>query len=163
MHNDQNRSRQNVVVRRAEFDDWQTIAQFNQALAAETESKFLPDELIVPGVQKVFSDPAKGQYFVACHDSLVVGQMMITFEWSDWRNGWFWWIQSVYVRQEWRRQGIFKQIFQYVEQLAHEQGDVVGLRLYVEKENLVAQTTYGALKMFDSGYYMFEKKLQSKE
>jgi GNAT superfamily N-acetyltransferase len=100
----------NLTIRRAEPADRETLVSFNAALAWESESKRLNEDVLREGVQAVFGDPAKGFYVVAERDGLIVGQTAVTFEWSDWRNGWYWWIQSVYVREDARRHGVFSAI-----------------------------------------------------
>src|SRR5215469_9421853 len=137
----------NFSVRPATKSDQPTLIEFNQAMAWETEHKVLEFDAISRGVAAVFDDPAKGFYLVAERGTSVVGQLMITTEWSDWRNGWFWWIQSVYVHPEARRQGIFRLLFDEAKRLGKAKGNVVGLRLYVEKHNTTAQSTYLGLGM----------------
>jgi ribosomal protein S18 acetylase RimI-like enzyme len=134
------------------------IISFNTAMALETESLSLDQELISPGVCAVLSDERKGIYFVAEIEGKIAGQMMITFEWSDWRNGTIWWIQSVYVPTGFRRQGVFKSLYQYVREEARK-ADVVALRLYVERDNKAAQKTYESLGMHLSHYLLMEEAL----
>ena len=126
------------------------------ALAAETERVELDRDRLLLGVRAVLEDPAKGFYTVAETETTVVGQMMITFEWSDWRNGTFWWIQSVYVHPEYRRRGIFSRLYRNVLDEARNSGTVCGLRLYVEKENKQAQRTYQRLGMQKAIFDMYE-------
>jgi GNAT superfamily N-acetyltransferase len=109
------------------------------------------------GVAAGLADPGKSVYFLAEEDGTAVGQMMYTTEWSDWRNGWFWWIQSVYVRPEARRRGVFRALFEHVHQAARADERVIGLRLYVERENHVAQKTYQNMGMESAGYLVFER------
>lgn len=125
-------------------------------MAWETEHKQLDESVLSAGVAAALADQNKGFYLVAEAAGEVVGQLLVTREWSDWRNGWFWWIQSVYVHPEARRHGTFRSLFQRVEHLAKEAGDVVGLRLYVERENRPAQETYQKLGMNDASYAVFE-------
>ena len=127
-------------------------------MAKETEGIDLDPSLIAPGVRAVLTDAAKGFYFVAEIDGVVAGQMMVTFEWSDWRNGNIWWIQSVYVSPNHRRRGVFKALYQHVRDQALENA-VVALRLYVERENLNAQKTYVAMGMHLSHYLLMEETL----
>jgi GNAT superfamily N-acetyltransferase len=103
------------------------------------------------------ADPGKALYFLAEQDGQVLGQLMLTREWSDWRNGWFWWVQSVYVRPECRRRGVFRRLFGHVEQLARRDSEVIGLRLYVDNSNRAAQETYARLGMRPAGYFVLEK------
>ena len=145
-----------LAIRRGRPADAATIAEFNQRMAWETEHKPLDPATLARGVGRVFEDPAKGFYLVAEARGEVVGQLMVTFEWSDWRDGWFWWVQSVYVRDDCRRQGVFRELFAEVLRLGRETGNVVGVRLYVEKANARAQATYQQLGMSDVGYLVEE-------
>ncbi len=146
-----------ITIRPATMADAPIIAEFNRKIAWETEHKRLDDAKLVPGVEAIFADPGKGFYLVAESAGEVVGQLMITFEWSDWRNGWFWWVQSVYVRSDSRRVGIFRQLFQEAERLGQVKGDVVGFRLYVERDNSRGQETYRSLGMEEIPFKMFQK------
>lgn len=143
-------------IRRAEERDAATIADFNSRMAWETEHKRLDPEVVARGVSRVFGDPAKGFYVVAESAGEIVGQLMVTFEWSDWRDGWLWWIQSVYVREDHRRSGVFRSLYKAAIQLAKDEKNVVGLRLYVERDNTRAQKTYEQLGMRDAGYLVQE-------
>ncbi len=127
-------------------------------MAMETENLALDPAAVDAGVRAALADPEKAIYFIAEIDGRVVGQLMITHEWSDWRNGDMWWIQSVYVLPDSRRRGVFRALYQHVRQQARALG-VVGLRLYVEKENLPAQTTYSGLGMHLSHYLLMEEML----
>jgi GNAT superfamily N-acetyltransferase len=149
-----------VHVRRATPADAAVIAEFNCFMARETEHRELDAATITSGVAAVLADAAKGYYLVAESDGVVVGQLMITTEWSDWRNGWFWWVQSVYVRQDARRRGVFRSLFDAVILQAQEVGDVVGLRLYVERDNRRAQETYESLGMAATAYQLYERLLR---
>jgi GNAT superfamily N-acetyltransferase len=146
-----------INVRRATSADLEVVVEFNRLLAEESEGKTLDLTLLRPGVQAVLHDPHKGLYFLGEIDGQIVGQMAVTFEWSDWRNGWFWWIQSVYVQSGWRRQGVFRALFHHVQQTAQNEEQVIGVRLYVEKENLVAHQTYLGLGLVWTGYQVMEK------
>lgn len=146
-----------LLIRAACFEDWPTIVEFNQLLAAETEGKQLEFEKIRHGVQELLKDPSKGRYFVACTDQGIVGQMMHTWEWSDWRNGQIWWLQSVYVREDYRRAGVFRQIYEHVQNLAQADDNVVGLRLYVEGDNTRAHATYERMGLAPAGYFVMER------
>lgn len=143
-------------IRDARPSDADTIAEFNVKMAMETEGRPLDPELINPGVRAVLEDSSRGRYWVAEIDGQVVGQLMVTYEWSDWRNGVFWWIQSVFIRDDCRRKGIFSALHRHVETLARSAPDVCGLRLYVERENRRAQKTYEALGMASPGYLVME-------
>ena len=131
------------------------IAEFNQRLATETEDKTLADELIQSGVEALLADPGRGRYFLAELDGQVVGQLMITYEWSDWRNGLFWWIQSVYVTPAARRNGVFSTLYRHVSLQARKSG-ACGIRLYVEMANTRAQQTYKAMGMVNTTYQVME-------
>lgn len=145
-------------IRQATIGDAPIVIEFNCRLAEESEGKTLDRALLAPGVEAAIADPGKALYFLAEDgDSTVAGQMMITYEWSDWRNGWIWWIQSVYVRPEYRRQGVFRGLFDHVHQLAQQRPDVIGLRLYVDNENTSAHETYYRLGMKRSNYFVLEK------
>ncbi|MFO0867226.1 MAG: GNAT family N-acetyltransferase [Gemmataceae bacterium] len=145
-----------MLIRSASDVDLEIIMDFNAALADESEGKTLDRDILRPGVAAVLADPHKGRYFVAEHNGQVVGQMLITFEWSDWRNGWFWWIQSVYVTLDHRRKGVFRALYEHVRQLAFAEG-VIGVRLYVEKENTRAHATYQSLGLDWTTYLVMER------
>ncbi len=146
-----------VAVRAAKRADIDAIVAFNAAMAMETESKTLPPEILHSGVDAVFADPHRGFYRVAEVDGVVAGCLMITFEWSDWRNGDWWWLQSVYVKPEFRRLGVFRALYDDIEREARSTSGVVGVRLYVEKENRRAQNTYASLGMHEADYLMYAK------
>jgi GNAT superfamily N-acetyltransferase len=146
-----------MTIRAATLADAPVVVEFNCLLAQESEGKTLDAALLTPGVAAGLSDPHKGRYFIAEEDGKVLGQVGVTYEWSDWRNGWMWWIQSVYVRPEARRRGIFRALFGHVEKTARADPEVIGLRLYVERENHVAQQTYERLGMIETGYFVLEK------
>lgn len=146
-----------LQIRAATSSDRDTIAQFNMAMALETEEKALVREVITAGVQGLIENPSLGFYLMAERNGELVGSLMVTTEWSDWRNGVMWWIQSVYVVPNARRQGIYRALYQRVKELAEENRNVCGFRLYVEKENSVAQCTYRALGMDNTHYLMFEE------
>lgn len=146
----------NPEIRRATLEDAETIAAFNIAMALETENKALDANTVQAGVASLFDAPELGFYLVAEADGQIVASLMITTEWSDWRNGLFWWIQSVYVSPLFRRQGLFSQLYRHVESLAKGDSRVCGFRLYVEKENEIAQSTYRSLGMKETHYRLFE-------
>ena len=133
------------------------MVEFNQAMAMETEGKQLSEDVLSKGVSSVFDDPQKGFYVVADDGVRIIGGLMVTFEWSDWRNGWFWYVQSVYVRPEARGKKVYSQLYQFVKERAAAQGNVCGFRLYVEKENERAQAVYKKLGMEETYYLMFEE------
>jgi GNAT superfamily N-acetyltransferase len=146
-----------LTIRLGTAADVELIAEFNCRLAQESENKTLDRPVITAGVRAALADPHKGPYYLAEEDGVVLGQMQITFEFSDWRNGWLWWIQGVYVRAEARRRGVFRALYEHVYQLARQDPEVIGLRLYVERDNQAAQQTYLRLGMTWSNYLILEK------
>ena len=147
----------NIKIREAENPDIPVLAEYNQALARETEDIQLNPETLLAGITNALNRN-ECHYYVAELNGQVVGQTMITYEWSDWRNGVIWWIQSVYVRPDFRNKGIFRAIFNHVEQLARNHPEVQTLRLYVIENNQSGKNTYQALGMHDSGYVVYEKE-----
>jgi GNAT superfamily N-acetyltransferase len=145
-----------ITIRAATPADIDTLVAGNVAMALEAEQKHLDPEFVQRGVRAVFEDPSRGRYFVAEVGGNVVGQAMYTYEWSDWRNGNFWWLQSVYVAPVARRTGVFREIYRHIEALAKAGPGVCGLRLYVERENERAQRTYTRCGMVDAGYIVME-------
>lgn len=145
------------TIRPARADDAPVVVQFNERLAAESEQKQLDDDVLARGVAMLLSRPDLGRYFVAEVDGRIIGQIMITYEWSDWRCAMFWWIQSVYVVPEFRQRGVFRSLYQHVESAAQNDGGVCGLRLYVERENEAAIATYQRMKMKPAGYHVYER------
>lgn len=145
-----------LIVRPALLTDADVICNFNSRLAQETENKQLDPAVLKAGVAAMLNDPRKGRYFVAEADGQIVGQLGYTLEWSDWRNGNFWWIQSVYVAAFARRHGVFRKLYEHLLQEARTHDDVIGVRLYVEHDNLVAQATYEKLGMTMTGYHVME-------
>ena len=143
-------------IRIANPQDAASLIEFNQAMALETEGKQLDTKILESGVNSVFQDDKKGFYVVAESDDKIVGSLMITFEWSDWRSAWFWWIQSVYILPKFRGQGIYRKLYEFVMNKADERDDVCGFRLYVEKENGLAQKVYEKLGMETSHYLLYE-------
>ena len=143
------------TIRSATSDDTDVIARFNTALAIETEDVRLDPHTITQGVRAGLADDSKALYFLAEVDRRVVGQIMITHEWSDWRNGDIWWIQSVYVEHDFRRRGVFRALYQHVIDRARSAG-AVGVRLYVDADNITAQQTYEVLGMRLSNYKVME-------
>lgn len=146
-----------LEIRPATSADWETIAEFNLKLAEETEPHSLDPETVRAGVRALLADDRKGRYFVACLEGRIIGQLMHTWEWSDWRNGDVWWLQSVYVDTAFRRQGVFRSLKQHLESLAEADPAVVGLRLYVERDNGHAQRTYRELGFKSAGYLVMER------
>ena len=145
-------------VRLAESRDLESLVTFNLALARETEGRQLDRALLQAGVESLLVDSAKGFYVVMEHlpSGRTIGQLLITFEWSDWRNAVFWWLQSVYVQKEWRRHGVFKQLYDHVLREGKRQGNVAGIRLYVEQDNAVAQGVYAHVGLSASPYKVLE-------
>jgi ribosomal protein S18 acetylase RimI-like enzyme len=148
-----------VTIRSARPSDAPAIVEFNARLARETEDKQLDPAILATGVAAVLADFSRGRYFVAERDDEVVGQLMITYEWSDWRNGWIWWLQSVYVRADQRGQGIFRSLFEHAVQQARAAGQIVSVRLYVEKNNNAAQAVYRNLGFEDMHFNLMGKTL----
>jgi ribosomal protein S18 acetylase RimI-like enzyme len=146
-----------IAIRPARLDDWPTIVEFNCRLAAESEDTTLDRGDVEPGVRKLLEDPAKGRYFVACDGEQIVGQMMHTREWSDWRNGDIWWLQSVYIHPDYRRRGVFRRLFDALLAEADADPNVVGLRLYVEADNAPAHATYERLGLDRAGYFVMQR------
>lgn len=151
-----------VIVRPAEDRDLDFIVEGNARLARETENKHLDLTTLRPGVESLLTAPEKGKYFIAELDRRPAGQIMYTTEWSDWRNGFFWWIQSVYVIQAARRCGVFTALFRHVEQLARDDATVCGLRLYVEHDNQAAQRTYRRLGLDSTQYSLMELEFKTR-
>ena len=145
-----------VTVREATPRDRSHIVGFQQEMALETEGKSLDGELLDRGVASVFQSRDKGFYVVAESDDQIVGGLLITYEWSDWRNANFWWIQSVYVDAAWRRRGVYRAMHAYIHEIASSRDDICGIRLYVDRDNQVAQRTYDSLGMSRSHYDMYE-------
>jgi len=149
-------------IRIAIYEDADSLIEFNQAMALETEGKRLDSQTLRSGVEAVFRDEKKGFYVVAESDNVIVGGLMVTFEWSDWRNAWFWWIQSVYILPDFRGKGIYRGLYKFVVNKAESQKDVCGFRLYVERENRSAQKVYEKLGMDVSHYLMYEAIAEQK-
>lgn len=149
-----------ISIRAATEADIEVLADFNIAMALETEQKVLATEVIRSGVKALFEDPQLGFYTVVMVDDQVAGSLMITTEWSDWRNGLFWWIQSVYVKPAYRRTGVFSHLYRHIRDQAASRPEVCGLRLYVEKENLRAQQTYLKMGMEETVYRVFEEEFR---
>ncbi len=149
-----------MIVRQAAIADRDCLTEFNRALATETEGRILAHKVVSAGVEKLLRSPTLGFYSVAEVEGQVVGSLLITTEWSDWRNGLFWWVQSVYVRPAFRRKGIYRAMYSHVKQLARDQPDICGFRLYVDRENLAAQETYCSLGMHATAYQIFEETFE---
>src|SRR4051794_3035982 len=144
-----------IVTRAATVTDASSIIEFQQAMARESESIELDAQAVTRGVHAVFDDPSRGRYFVAEGEGSVIASLLITYEWSDWRNGNVWWIQSVYVRPAFRRRGIYAGMYQYVKAIA-ESENVRGIRLYVDRRNTLAQDVYRRCGMNGEHYLVYE-------
>ncbi len=147
------------TIRLANKKDIDVITNFNIKMALETENKKLDYSTIFEGVNSLYHNPQYGFYIVAEKHDEILGSLMITTEWSDWRNGLFWWVQSVYVRVDARKQGIYRKMYEFVKSKAKDNPNVYGFRLYVEKDNIVAQKTYQSLGMEETSYKFFEEKI----
>ena len=143
-------------IRKALNKDIDVIARYNYNLAYETENKILDMNILTRGVEAIIKDENKGIYHVCEINGEVVGQIMYTFEWSDWRNGTFLWIQSVYVNKEFRGMGVFKALYKFIRDIEDNDNNICGIRLYVEKENTIAKKTYKNIGMKECNYYIYE-------
>jgi len=148
---------QDVLVRRATPADAEAITDGNLAMAWETERRRLARETVRAGVERALADERKGVYFVAESEGGVVGQLMVTLEWSDWRDGWFWWVQSVYVRADRRGAGVYAALEDHVLRTATADPEVRGLRLYVEAENELARRVYARRGWDETTYRLYER------
>ena len=146
----------NIIVREGTRQDTDNIVRFQQAMALETEEKVLDEVLLKNGITTIFDSTEKGFYLVAEVDGHLVGILLITYEWSDWRNATFWWIQSVFVDANWRRKGVYRSMHDYLFSVADSREDICGIRLYVERTNTIAQQTYKDLGMAHSHYDLYE-------
>ena len=148
-----------LIIRDGKISDVKTIVRFQKDMARETENRALSDDYINPGVMSVFNEAEKGFYLVAESNGEVVGSLLVTYEWSDWRNGWCWWVQSVYVEKEWRRKGVYRHLNDEVTQRWQKTRGVCGIRLYVERNNTTAQNVYKNLGMKETDYLLYEVEL----
>ncbi len=146
-------------IRIAISADADSLVEFNKAMALETEGKELDEKVLRRGVDAVFGDEKKGFYVVAEEEAKIIGGLMVTYEWSDWRGCWFWWIQSVYILPEARGRQIYSRLYDFVKEKAAKEGNVCGFRLYVETENTHAQRVYEKVGMTASHYLMYEENL----
>jgi ribosomal protein S18 acetylase RimI-like enzyme len=146
-----------IRIRLARRGDGSTIAAFNRAMALETEAKSLFPHVIAAGVRRLLSRPQSGFYVVAERGAEVIGALLVTKEWSDWRNGDFWWVQSVYVAPEHRGRGVYRRLYRHVQRLAARRRSVVGFRLYVDHDNAKARRVYRSLGMKETRYLVFEQ------
>ena len=151
-----------LMIRPATLKDLETLTEFSAAMAMETEHRTLDRTRLRMGTQAVIDQPARGQYFVADlqqdapADTVTVGQLLITYEWSDWRNAQFWWIQSVYVHPAWRRKGVYRHMHRTILNLARSRAEVCGVRLYVEGNNRIAKHVYDRVGLSLSTYQIYE-------
>ncbi len=144
------------TIRKAKFKELETIVDFQLLMAKETEDLALDRRQLFEGVEAVFADSGKGTYYVATEQDEVIACLLITPEWSEWRNGTVYWIQSVYVKKEYRGQGVFKAMYAYIKDMVEHDDDLKGIRLYVEKENTKAQAVYEKLGMSAEHYKLYE-------
>ena len=142
------------------IEDINSLVNFNIKMAKETENKILNKKIVTKGVSEVLTDTTLGYYVIAKNKNTILGSLMITYEWSDWRNGMFWWIQSVYVEKKYRQQGVYKQMYSYIKDKALKDNSCTGIRLYVEQENKIAQSVYTKLEMKETHYKLFEIDFQ---
>ena len=146
-----------IVVRAATTNDVNFLINGNANMALETENVSLDRLRLRDGVSAVIANPGHGFYLIGEIDKTPAGQMLVTYEWSDWRNGVFWWIQSVFVEEEFRRRGVFRALYDHVYQAAEQDPSVIGLRLYVDCENQIAMDTYLKMGMAETDYFVLEK------
>ena len=149
-----------ATIRDARPQDMALMVRWQMAMALETEDKPLDEAVLARGIQRAFDDAQKGRYFIAEIDGRPAGTLMLTWEWSDWRDGWWWWIQSVFVDEAFRRRGVYRALYAHVLELARADPEVRGIRLYVEHENANARRTYEFLGMKDAGYAMYEAAIE---
>jgi GNAT superfamily N-acetyltransferase len=147
-----------MKIRRATTDDVETLVRFNAAMARESEDKGLNEDTLAAGIHYLIDHPTEGYYLIAEIDDAAVGTLMVTFEWSDWRNGRFWWIQSVFVDAGFRRRGVYRSLHQAIVEQARNDPQSCGIRLYVEKDNVGAQQTYREMNMYATDYLLFEEE-----
>mgnify|MGYP006315422651 FL=1 len=148
----------NIVITRGEPDDIESIVRFQADMAMESEGTTLDNDKLTKGVTAATNDESKGIYLVARAGGKARGSLMLTREWSDWNNEWYWWIQSVYVMPEYRKKGVYKAMYATLKEMAKESG-VAQIRLYADKTNLSAQQVYRRLGMEESHYLMFEETI----
>lgn len=151
-----------ITIRKGKQSDNKTIVNFQVRMAKETEQIDLDPEIVSKGVNAIFNSPEKGIYFVAESGDKIIASLLITFEWSDWRNGNVYWIHSVYVLPEFRKKGVFKTMYLYLKNIVLKDKNIVGLRLYVDKTNANARKVYETMGMDDGHYMLFEWMKKSK-
>ncbi|MBN1251695.1 MAG: GNAT family N-acetyltransferase [Bacteroidales bacterium] len=145
-----------MIIQKASKSDIGTIKNFQIKMAKESEGMILDDKIIAKGVKAVFEDKSKGIYYVAEENNTIIASLLTTFEWSDWRNSCVLWIQSVYVIPEYRKQGVFKKMYQHLKEIVNNSEEYIGLRLYVDKSNFNAQKVYDKVGMNNQHYIMYE-------
>lgn len=145
-----------IKVREAQLEDVEKLISFQMSMADETEDIVLDKSILTRGIHALFSDPAKGKYLVAVNQNQVVGCLMLTYEWSDWRNGTVLWIQSVYVEKSNRGKGVYKCLYDFVKEEVKQSLRFRGIRLYVDKGNAAAQQVYEKLGMNGDHYMLYE-------
>jgi len=145
-----------IIIREVNINDHSKIVEFQLAMALETENLQLDRDILAKGVLSVLQDSTKARYFIADLAGTSVGMLMITEEWSDWRDGWVWWIQSVYTKPGYRKMGVYKMLYEYVRELIEKSDNIRGLRLYVDKRNIRAQQVYESLGMNGEHYTTYE-------
>jgi ribosomal protein S18 acetylase RimI-like enzyme len=145
-----------ILIRDANIKDHSHIVDFQMAMALETEELILEQNTLSKGVKAVLEDPSKARYFIAEGEGKPAGMLMITTEWSDWRNRWVWWIQSVYILPECRKMGIYKILYEHVKRIVSNSDSIGGIRLYVDRRNTRAQAVYTNLGMNGDHYATFE-------
>ncbi len=145
-----------MKIRKAKKEEAKMISDFQQKMALETEDYVLDKKTVEAGVKAVFDDSSKGQYFIAIQEYVIAGSLLITYEWSDWRNSYVVWIQSVYVLPEYRKLGVFKKMYAFIKQLVAENKNYSGIRLYVDNTNTNAQKVYTKIGMNGDHYKLFE-------
>jgi RimJ/RimL family protein N-acetyltransferase len=145
-----------ITIRSASPDDSRHIIDFQQKMAMETEGIHLDPDVIKKGLKRLFEDPGKGKYYIAVDNEEVIGCLMTTFEWSEWRNSNVLWIQSVYIKPSHRGQGVFKEMYNYIKSLVTPESGFSGIRLYVDKRNAAAQKVYEKLGMNGDHYQVYE-------
>ncbi|MEA5005069.1 MAG: GNAT family N-acetyltransferase [Rikenellaceae bacterium] len=143
-------------IRKATTGDISQIVDFQMNMALETERLELNKDILTAGVTNVLEGEKGASYYMAEIDGTLAGMLMITLEWSDWRNGWVWWIQSVYIRPEFRGKSLYRRLYSYIVTLAEESDDVMGIRLYVDRTNTNAQKVYKSLEMNGDHYLVYE-------
>ena len=149
-----------MKITQPSIKDVNNLVDFNIKMAKETENKILNKKIVTKGVSEVLTDTTLGYYVIAKNKNTILGSLMITYEWSDWRNGMFWWIQSVYVEKEYRKQGVYKKLYSYIKGKALKDSSCTGIRQYVEQENKIAQSVYKKLEMKETHYKLFEIDFQ---